>query len=967
MVARVTTTPSRATGGSGAAFGRDDTGPSSVLRRIVALCRSEREGALLIVGEGGSGKSTLLDRVLEDPPVTAVLVRANPGEVDRELSGFSAVFSAVDDRRLVELGSRFVLSSTGPDRIFNAARDILSLLRGMDLDPVVFLIDDIDRMDPRSQLLLGYMAGRLNGTGVRIVATATRINGDSSLAGFPRVDLEPLSMRSALRYARALAGPRHDEAALAIAVAESDRNPRAISHIIRGMSAQQLSGGLPLALPLPLDRDASRIAEGRTERLGDPEIRILTYLACAPVADAAALRGIDDIDEDVVGALVRDGFIVAEERRLRLVSRLVRADLYNCAPTRRRRELHERLSEAHRGIDERLTLWHESFGEGGEGGESGASALLEAAIGACAEGMAAVAVEFAERALCLAGEGEDVAAACDALAEEFLRQRRPAFAFRYLGFAMDGRPVSGLRVDHVLTRINVNFAYSRSFPRNNVNAWIALNRAEDPLAAAEVITRAAWYHALQWDTQEATRMLQEAEPLLGGASESLRGFHHSIEVLVGAINGWASPADIEEALPSAATVEAIPIDEVVVRASSLILGEDYAGARALCGIALNLSPAPIWAETIEYLLAQTEFRADRHYEGRMAFEGMARGTDSEVFRPQARLMTARGQYAEDRLDDALATIDAGPSELSFHENQPVAAALLALKGTILLAKGDHAQALRVLHLTHRVGAAYRNPALLRYAGDMVEAAMRTGATREAHDALQRLQEQYRAHPSRWAELVLARSRAIAATPEKRLALFGEATALFTPDDSPYERGRTFLAYAEHLQTLGKREEAEQVLATAAAAFQEAGTLAWVHVIDRSEGRTPAAERDALLSTLTPEELEVVELVRLGHSNKSIAEALFVSVRTVELRLTRTYRKLGVRSRLHLLTLIGEGQGSPDHVPGAGAAAWATALTSRRDGLCHTPDEVDVAARRSDPRQMNASTTRMGGNRSPRSR
>jgi DNA-binding CsgD family transcriptional regulator len=50
------------------------------------------------------------------------------------------------------------------------------------------------------------------------------------------------------------------------------------------------------------------------------------------------------------------------------------------------------------------------------------------------------------------------------------------------------------------------------------------------------------------------------------------------------------------------------------------------------------------------------------------------------------------------------------------------------------------------------------------------------------------------------------------------------------------------------------------------------------------------------SRLTPREREVVRQVAAGQSNKEIAAALGVSVRTIEHHITNLYRKLGARSK-----------------------------------------------------------------------
>jgi DNA-binding CsgD family transcriptional regulator len=51
--------------------------------------------------------------------------------------------------------------------------------------------------------------------------------------------------------------------------------------------------------------------------------------------------------------------------------------------------------------------------------------------------------------------------------------------------------------------------------------------------------------------------------------------------------------------------------------------------------------------------------------------------------------------------------------------------------------------------------------------------------------------------------------------------------------------------------------------------------------------------------LTPAEERVVALAIEGMSNKEIARLLVVTVHTVEVHLTHSYQKLGVRSRTQL--------------------------------------------------------------------
>jgi DNA-binding CsgD family transcriptional regulator len=87
----------------------------------------------------------------------------------------------------------------------------------------------------------------------------------------------------------------------------------------------------------------------------------------------------------------------------------------------------------------------------------------------------------------------------------------------------------------------------------------------------------------------------------------------------------------------------------------------------------------------------------------------------------------------------------------------------------------------------------------------------------------------------------------------------------------------------------------------------------VRIVGPSPGRTcrashaPRSCRTARMSgrerqdrdELTPTERQVAELVASGKTNREVAQELFVTVRTVAANLTRSYAKLGVRSRVEL--------------------------------------------------------------------
>jgi DNA-binding NarL/FixJ family response regulator len=101
----------------------------------------------------------------------------------------------------------------------------------------------------------------------------------------------------------------------------------------------------------------------------------------------------------------------------------------------------------------------------------------------------------------------------------------------------------------------------------------------------------------------------------------------------------------------------------------------------------------------------------------------------------------------------------------------------------------------------------------------------------------------------------------------------------------------------HLQRATEQRQAAEYL------FEMLSASGWVNASHESATMIEQPLQNSLLSTLTESELAVLRLMRKGVRNKDIAAALFVSLRTVEVRITQIYRKLEARSRSHLLTLL----------------------------------------------------------------
>ena len=74
-------------------------------------------------------------------------------------------------------------------------------------------------------------------------------------------------------------------------------------------------------------------------------------------------------------------------------------------------------------------------------------------------------------------------------------------------------------------------------------------------------------------------------------------------------------------------------------------------------------------------------------------------------------------------------------------------------------------------------------------------------------------------------------------------------------------------------------------------------------VERALGRRAASERDH--AGLSRRELEVMQLVASGQTNREIAEELVLSTRTVDMHVRNILAKLGCRSRTEATTRAGE--------------------------------------------------------------
>jgi DNA-binding CsgD family transcriptional regulator len=203
--------------------------------------------------------------------------------------------------------------------------------------------------------------------------------------------------------------------------------------------------------------------------------------------------------------------------------------------------------------------------------------------------------------------------------------------------------------------------------------------------------------------------------------------------------------------------------------------------------------------------------------------------------------------------------------------------------------------------------------------DAIEALISVGRLDEAEALIDRLGRQGRALGRPWAIATAGRGRGLLAAARGDLlaarSALEQALVEHRRVPQPYELARTLLVQGEVERRAKQKRAARSSLGQALGLFQALGAPLWAQRardgLARVGGPVPPS------SQLTPTEQRIAELVGQGRKNREVAEALFISVKTVEANLSRIFHKLGVRSRTELAHRIATSHDqrvSPDSSP-----------------------------------------------------
>ena len=283
--------------------------------------------------------------------------------------------------------------------------------------------------------------------------------------------------------------------------------------------------------------------------------------------------------------------------------------------------------------------------------------------------------------------------------------------------------------------------------------------------------------------------------------------------------------------------------------------------------------------------------------------------DPALVLPPAFIANSRGFLAEvllerGQLDAVLALLDQPlPETEEGHRIPPLYA-----RGRLRLESGEPEQALADFQAIERIAApiGIRNPAWVPWRSQAAIALHRLGRIDEASELAHAELELSRAWGAPRPVGMSLRTLGLLEGGEGGRELLREAVDVLSGGPARLEHARALVDLGAALRRANSRSEARQLLREGIELAHRSGATPLVERANAELAATGAHPRTILLSgldALTASERRVASMAAEELSNKEIAQALFVTVKTVEQHLGRVYRKLDISSRRQLAAAL----------------------------------------------------------------
>jgi DNA-binding NarL/FixJ family response regulator len=915
------------------------------LTTLVEGLAAGQSRAALIEGPAGIGKSRLLAearRVAEEQGIPSLGARGS--ELEREFP-FGVVRQLIEPA-LMQRPNRTELfegaaeiaqavfappdsESLGGDASFAVLHGLYWLTLDLVGDrPLLLTIDDLHWCDRPSLRMLAYVVRRLEGVPLLIVATlrTTEPGTDPALLAeiahdpmTDRIHPGPLSPAAMPALIERRLGDAPDGAFAAACHDSTGGNPLLLDELLKGLATE---GVEPRTSQVEVVRDlgpraVSRAVLLRLARLSDDEVAVARALAVlgegSGVAEIAALTGLDEAAvAKATGELMRVE-ILRREQPLGFVHPLVRDAVYDDLPPAQRELEHNRAARALREAGappERIAAHFLRVPPIGE--EWVAELLTEAAGAAAKKGGAENAVGYLERAL----------------EEPLGEERRTAVLYELGQREMD---VSGLAaVPHLRAAYErlqdpeekgwagYSLARTLMFTRSEVEAAELARQVREELPPGfEELGRALLAIELQtvYFGRPATDELERTKPFReGGLGE---GVGSKMLRSVTAYTWLNSDGSAEEcaalAREALADKTLFDVDNGLFWVTALVVliyadlddtGDLWQEVREVAhrrGSLFTALTLDLW-RGFDLLrrgdLAQAQESVEDALEEMLLWAGSEAGMVIEwPVGFLAQIHVERGDL--EAAEAVLARIDPGDrwgDGPNFWRKAQI---------EVLLCRGRPEEALALCDLYESRLGLMRNPAAAPWRSLRAQVLDRMERTDEAIELAREELDAAQVWGARQtvghAQLVLGQLLR-----QDGVEILEEAVATLESSTARLEYAKALLALGTALRLARKPSEAREPLRHA---LELGSACSADALVERARDELRAAgvrpRREALggVESLTPSERRVATMAAEEMTNREIAQALFVTPKTVEVHLSNAYRKLDIRNRRQLASAL----------------------------------------------------------------
>ena len=876
---------------------------------------------LVMEGEAGVGKSRLLaaaSEMAEEAGLKHYAARAEPGDRGHPLVTAGDLLRSVG------------ILPAETETVFHIGARLLDVLEAATAErPLLVTVDDLHWADAATVGLLGRVARRAPQLPlvlvialrpfpriVEVVELVDRLRRDGAV----RLPLDPLDETAVLSLAELVLGSAPEDA-VTRQLRRAGGNALLVTECLEAIRRGQPAAELAVTVAIG---DAVRQVIGpRLGALPMTTRRVLELLAVlnSPTNDSLVAAMLDVPADAVLDALepARESSLIVERPGTGwwFLHELARDVVYEDAGRERRRTLH--LSVGRHLIaaaDARASDVAHHLLEGGVSGEELSAWAAKAAEAARSE--PEVALRWARLAADESPRGsfERIDRGLG-LARALLAAGRVAEARHLLDRIEAGRggedAAAGGEVDVAIARLRLRTLVADGRP----DAVIAFARAtfgdgkiEQPLARAE----AAWELLGAEDVDGA---IDGVESLLAGGAP----LEPEVEILaltvVGIASGLRGAIDVmcERLSAAVALVEQHPHPDVLHLAPQPFLSQ---GARYRGDISLAMSVGRRGVATMEELgVAWPLPHAHQALAQALAAAGLVDEAVAEWEAALSAIEEGGTPVPRAFIQLHLAHVDLHREDVrSFHRRvghlrgdpglTPADTASLEwAMAAAAAAGGDAARAGE--HAERAVELLLAGPVLhvVPPASDLARI-LAAGARSAALERLAKGLRPFHSHPSPWLQAVISSVAGAGGDHEQLQHTVQHLEGSGRPLDLAAAREELAIAAL----SVGDRATALTLLDAAAEVYTAARyTLDLRRLAARARAfgvrrgsRSPHRTATTGWASVTPAERRVLDLLILGRTSRQIADALFVSPRTVESHLARLFRKLGVRTRTALVAL-----------------------------------------------------------------